>query len=58
MSKKKQPTVPKIDKDDFIEFLVHATPQEINEMILNRGKLRKPYYPFYVFRNKENQNND
>lgn len=50
MKKKDKPTVP---KEDFIDFLCRATPQEINELILNRGKPRRPYCPFYFFRNKE-----
>lgn len=53
MAKSKKETNPKIDKEDFIDFLCHATPQEINEMILNRGKPRKLYCPFYVFENKK-----
>lgn len=55
MSKKKDDK-PKIDKEDFIDFLCHATPQEVNDMILTRGKPRKLYSPFYVFRNKEESN--
>ena len=41
---------PSIAKDDFIEFLAHATPEELNQRILEKGKQRKPYYPIYVFR--------
>lgn len=41
-------------KDDFIEFLKSATPQELNELILNRGK-SKPYCPIYIFRNKSEE---
>ena len=51
--KKNEHNPPKVDKEDFIDFLCRATPQEINEMILNRGKPRRPYCPFYFFRNKE-----
>ena len=43
----------KISKEDFIEYLTHATPEELNELIDKKGKPRKPYYPFYVFRSKE-----
>lgn len=51
-----KPDKPKVQKEDFIDFLCRATPEEINDMILNRGKPRKPYSPFYVFRNKEKSN--
>lgn len=54
MSKSKE-SKQKVDKEDFIDFLCRATPQEVNDRILNRGKPRKLYYPFYVFRNKEHQ---
>ena len=50
--KKKEDTT-SVTKEDFIDFLCRATPQEINDMILNRGKPRSPYCPFYFFRNKE-----
>ena len=43
----------KVDKEDFIDFMVRATPQEINERILNRGKPAKLYCPFYFFRNTD-----
>ena len=52
MTKKKE-SKPKVEKEDFIDFLGRATPQEINERILNRGKPAKLYCPFYVFKNKE-----
>ena len=53
MSTKKKDTSKKIDKESFIDFLANATPQEVNDMILNRGKPRKLYRPFYLFENKE-----
>ena len=54
---RKKPDVKKLDftKDDFIEFMSSATPQDINDLILNRGKSRKPYCPIYLFRNKSNE---
>lgn len=52
MTKKKE-SKPKVDKEDFIEFMIRATPQEINERILNRGKPAKLYCPFYFFRNTD-----
>ena len=41
---------PSIDKENFIEFLANATPEELNQRILEHGKPRKPYNPIYVFR--------
>lgn len=52
MTKKKE-LKPKVEKEDFIDFMVRATPQEINERILNRGKPAKLYCPFYFFRNTD-----
>lgn len=54
---RKKPDVKNLDftKDDFIEFMTTATPEEINELILNRGKPRKLYCPIYLFRNKSNE---
>lgn len=51
---REKPDVMKIDKDNFIEFMTHATPEDLNDLILNRGKPAKPYCPFYIFRDTEN----
>lgn len=48
----------KVSKEDFIEYLSHTTPEELNELIDKKGKPRKPYYPFYVFRSKEETKNE
>lgn len=44
-------------KDDFIEFLKSATPQDLNDLILNRGK-SKPYCPIYIFRNRSEESKE
>ena len=54
MSKKKTDK-PELSKDELIEFLASATPQEVAELISNRGKPRKLYNPFYTFRNKDDE---
>lgn len=53
---RKKPDIKNLDfsKDDFIEFLKTATPQDLNDLILNRGK-SKPYCPIYIFRNKSEE---
>lgn len=35
---KKSETKFKISKDDFISFLSHATPEEVNDYIMKKGK--------------------
>lgn len=47
--------IPKVDKDDFIKFLSHATPEDLNKLILEKGKPRKLYYPVFFFKNKTEQ---
>ena len=42
----------KIEKQDFIDFLASATPEDLNRMILQEGKPPKPYSPIYFFRQK------
>lgn len=50
MSKKlKKIDIMKVNKNNFIDFMTQATPEELNELILKRGK-RKLYEPFYVFK--------
>ena len=53
MGKNKKVKNPNISKEEFLEFLSSATPQELNELISNKGKERKLYNPFYQFRNTE-----
>lgn len=53
MGKNKKVKTPELSKEEFLEFLSSATPQELNELISNKGKERKLYNPFYQFRNTE-----
>lgn len=55
MGKNIKVKIPELSKEEFIEFLASATPQELNELISNKGKERKLYCPFYQFRNTEDQ---
>lgn len=43
--KKKTPDKPRVAKEDFIEFLKAATPQDLNKLILEKGKPRKTHCP-------------
>lgn len=56
MEKSKKIKTPEVSKEDFIEYLSSATPQELNDLIANKGKPRKPYSPFYLFRSNEESN--
>jgi hypothetical protein len=42
----------KLDKENFIEQLSSATPEDLNRMILERGKPPKLYSPIYFYRGK------
>ena len=53
MGKNIKVKIPELSKEEFLEFLSSATPQELNELISNKGKERKLYNPFYQFRNTE-----
>lgn len=46
MKKKKTFT---IEKEDFIKFLASATPEEVNELILEKGKPPKLIEPMIFF---------
>lgn len=48
----------KMDKDDFIEFLVSATPEEVNALIAEKGKPRKLINPIIFFNEKDNKKNE
>lgn len=41
-----------ICKENFIEFLASATPEEVNQMILEKGKPRKMIEPMIFFSRK------
>ena len=43
-----------INKDDFIQFLSSATPEEIDALIKEKGKPRKPVEPMVFFNKKDN----
>lgn len=49
MKKNNSPKKPSINKNDFIEFLASATPEEVNQYILEKGKPRKPVWPMFFF---------
>lgn len=51
MKKEKQKT-PTIDKDDFIHFLSSASPEEVNKLIIEKGKPRKLIEPMIFFKEK------
>lgn len=44
---------PSISKEDFIEFLSSATPEEVNALITEKGKPRKLYEPIIYFTNNK-----
>lgn len=48
----------KMDKDDFIEFLASATPEEVNALIVEKGKPRKLINPIIFFNEKDNKKNE
>ena len=45
----KKETKPKISKENFIEFLAHSTPEEIDKYISEKGKPRKLVEPIIFF---------
>ena len=47
MSKKESKN--KISKDNFIDFLSSATPEEINKLIEEKGKPPKPINPIFFY---------
>ena len=47
-----------ITKDNFIEFLANATPEEVNQYILEKGKPRKLVEPMIFFKDKQNKSYD
>ena len=49
MKKNNPPKKPSISKTDFIDFLASATPEEINQYIMEKGKPRKPICPMIFF---------
>lgn len=49
---------PSINKQDFIDFLANATPEEINRYILEKGKPRKTIQPMFFFDKEEDKKVD
>ena len=45
----KKENKPKISKENFIEFLAHSTPEEIDKYISEKGKTRKLIEPIIFF---------
>lgn len=45
-----------IEKENFLDFLASATPEEVNNMILEKGKPRKLIEPFIFFKNRDSKN--
>lgn len=43
----------KMEKEDFISFLASATPEEVNNLIAEKGKPRKLIYPMIFFNKSE-----
>lgn len=43
-----------ITRDNFIKFLADATPEEVNRLIIEKGKPRKLIEPMIFFDNKPN----
>lgn len=49
----------KIEKEDFIRYLAEATPEELNQLIQEKGKPRRLIHPIFYFnmydKDKENK---
>ena len=54
---KEKKTNYKIKKEDFIDFLASASPEEVNKLILEKGKPRKLIAPMIFFKDKQDQTN-
>ena len=44
-----------INKENFIEFLATATPEEVNQYIIEKGKPRKLVEPMIFFEDKKGE---
>ena len=53
MNKKNQAQTGRIDRENFIEFLASTTPEEISNMIAEKGKPRKLIEPMVFFKPKK-----
>jgi hypothetical protein len=54
MKKKQDPVV----RENFIEFLASATPEEINTMIREKGKPPKLIEPMVFFKDRKNKQSE
>lgn len=45
----------KVAKDDFINFLASASPEEVSRYILEKGKPRKLIEPMIFFEDKKSE---
>ena len=52
--KKEKSYMQTITRDTFIKFLADATPEEVNRLIIEKGKPRKLIEPMIFFDNKPN----
>lgn len=52
--KKEKSYMQTITRDNFIKFLADATPEEVNRLIIEKGKPRKLIEPMIFFDNKPN----
>lgn len=50
MSKKNETQQGKIDRENFINFLASATPEEVSRMIIEKGKPPKLIEPMVFFK--------
>lgn len=48
-------SIQKIEKNEFIQFLASATPEEVNKLILEKGKPRKLIEPMIFFERKDDK---
>ena len=54
--KKRNKTIsdkPTIKKNDFIDFLANATPEEVSRYIMEKGKKQKLVNPVFFFNREE-----
>lgn len=49
---------PYIQRDEFIQFLASCTPEDINNLIAEKGKPPKLIEPIIFFKDKEDSSKD
>ena len=50
------PDKPTISKNNFIDFLASATPEEVSQYIREKGKKQKLINPVFFFDKEDNKN--